>query len=65
MNESKIFANFKEYFGKLTEPRQPGKIKHLLNEILFMVALAVISGCEDFDDIAFFANKKKGGYLPF
>lgn len=65
MNESKIFANFQEYFGKLTEPRQPGKIKHLLNEILFMVALAVISGCEDFDDIAFFANKKKGWLSTF
>ena len=65
MNEPKIFANFQEYFGKLTEPRQPGKIKHLLNEILFMVALAVISGCEDFDDIAFFANKKKGWLSTF
>ena len=40
MNEPKIFANFQEYFGKLTEPRQPGKITHLLNEILFIVALA-------------------------
>jgi len=65
MNESNIFANFQEYFGKLTEPRQPCKITHLLDEILFIVVLAVISGSEDFDDIAFFANKRKGWLSTF
>jgi len=42
---------FEQYFSKLTDSRQQGKVKHLLTDIIGLSLLAVISGAESYQDI--------------
>jgi|SRR5271157_1783806 len=58
-NEQRVYNNFCLYFNAISEPRQPGKIKHLLSEVLFISTIAVISGADDFEEIADYADAKK------
>jgi predicted transposase YbfD/YdcC len=50
---------FNEYFMHVKDPRQQPKVKHLLNEVLFITVLAVIAGADDFNEIAEYAGKKQ------
>ena len=40
----------KEYFDGINDPRQEGKVKHNLLEVIVMTICAVIAGC----DVVFF-----------
>lgn len=53
-----IYDVFNEYFTHISDPRQAHKIKHLLNEILFITVLAVIAGADDFHEIEQYAKEK-------
>jgi predicted transposase YbfD/YdcC len=55
LNESVVFL---EHFSGLDDPRQPGKVIYLLNEVLLLCLLAVLAGAETFTDIALFGEKK-------
>ena len=44
-------AMFEQYFSQLTDSRQPGKVKHLLTDVIGLSLLAVISGAESYEDI--------------
>ena len=47
-----------KYFEEIADPRQAGKVKHKLIEVLVTGICAVISGCEYFEDIADFCSVK-------
>ena len=64
-NEQKVYGNFTQYFGSITEPRQIAKIEHKLTEILFITIMAIISGCEDFQEIHGYGKKKKDWLSTF
>lgn len=59
INDKKVYQNFSQYFGNIRDPRQPWKIEHKLVEILFIVVIAVISGCEDFEEVEEYGKQKK------
>lgn len=48
-----------EYFKELTDPRQAGKIKHNLLEIIVMTICAVIAGCDVWEDIVDYCRVKE------
>ena len=41
-----------DHFGIIDDPREPAKVKFPLDEVLFLVTCATISGCDDYDEIA-------------
>lgn len=49
---------FQKYFFGLTDPRVPGRRRHLLGDIIFIAICAVISGCDDWVQIEVFAKKR-------
>jgi len=50
---------FLEYFATLPDPRQQGKVRYPLEEILLLCLLAVLAGAETFVDIALFGTQKR------
>ena len=63
--ENTAYKAFEEYFSNVEDPRQPSKVKHLLEEVLFITVLAVISGCDDFNEIAEYAHYKQAWLKTF
>jgi len=58
--------NIDEHFSGLTDPRDISKILHLLTDIIGLSLIAVIAGCESYDDIEDFGKTKEDwlrGYL--
>lgn len=58
--------NIEAHFSKLTDPRDPRKILHLLTDIIGLSLIACIAGCESYDDIEYFGTTKEKwlrGYL--
>lgn len=56
------------HLSKITDPRQQGKVKHFLDSLLFLMASAVISGAESWEEVEDFGNDKLPWlrkYLPF
>ena len=51
-----------EYFKELTDPRQAGKIKHNLLEIIVMTICATIAGCDVWEDIADYCRVKEAWF---
>src|SRR3954467_4977265 len=49
---------FLSHFKDLPDPRQQGKIRYPLDEILLLCLLAVLAGAECFTEIALFGGKK-------
>jgi predicted transposase YbfD/YdcC len=49
---------FQKYFWGLTDPRVPGRRRHLLGDILFIGICAIISGSDDWVQIETFAKKR-------
>jgi len=58
ISEDAVNKVFDEYFSHIKDHRQASKIDHLLNEILFVTVLAVISGADDFNEIANYCKTK-------
>jgi predicted transposase YbfD/YdcC len=59
---------FLDYFKDLPDPRQVGKVRYPLTEVLLLCLLAVLAGAESFVDIACFGEKKLEllrRFLPF
>jgi predicted transposase YbfD/YdcC len=50
---------FLEYFEALPDPRQLGKVRYPLDEVLLLCLLAVLAGADSFVDIALFGAKKR------
>lgn len=48
-----------EYFKEIPDPRQEGKVKHNLLEIIVMTICAVIAGCEVWEDICDYCRVKE------
>src|SRR5471030_549997 len=64
-DESVVFLG---YFKDLPDPRQAGKVRYPLSEVLLLCLLAVLAGAESFVDIACFGEKKLEllrRFLPF
>jgi predicted transposase YbfD/YdcC len=64
-DESVVFLG---YFKDLPDPRQAGKVRYPLTEVLLLCLLAVLAGAETFVDIACFGEKKLEllrRFLPF
>jgi predicted transposase YbfD/YdcC len=59
IKDQAVLEVFNEYFKRVKDPRQQPKVKHLLNEVLFITVLAVIAGADDFNEIAEYAEKKQ------
>lgn len=57
-NDIRVYEKFSNCFANIKDPRQPGKIKHLLPEILFISSLAVIAGADEITDIAKYGSAK-------
>ena len=53
-------VDFLESFEDLADPRQRAKVLYPLDEILLLVLLGVIAGCESWVEIAKFGDKKLG-----
>jgi len=51
-------VEFLESFEGLEDPRQRGKVLYLLDEVLLLVLLGVLAGCESWVEIARFGEKK-------
>lgn len=51
-----------DYFVGLTDPRQQGKVKHYLLEIVVMTICAVIAGCDVWEDIMDFCRVKENWF---
>jgi hypothetical protein len=49
---------FLAYFRDLPDPRQAGKIRYPLDEVLLLCLLAALAGAETFVDIALFGGEK-------
>ena len=61
-------TSFLSYFVPLQDPRQAGKVKYPLNEILLLSLLACLSGATTFSDIALYGKSKVDflkSLLPF
>jgi predicted transposase YbfD/YdcC len=61
ISEPTAFAEtvvFLDHFKDLPDPRQAGKVRYPLPEILLLCLLAVLAGAETFVDIARFGEKK-------
>jgi hypothetical protein len=54
-----------EYFSTLPDPRQEGKIRHELIDIITIVICAFISGCDEWTEIELYANAKKSWFENF
>ena len=50
-------VDFLESFEDLADPRQRGKVLYPLDEILLLVLLGVLAGCESWVEIARFGDK--------
>ena len=51
-------VDFLESFEDLADPRQRGKVLYPLDEVLLLVLLGVIAGCESWVEIARYGEKK-------
>lgn len=61
-------VDFLESFEGLDDPRQRGKVLYPLDEVLLLVLVAVIAGCESWVEIARYGEKKLAllrRFLPF
>ena len=48
-----------EHFGKIEDPREPWKIKHDMLEIITIVILATLAGCDAWEEIEDFCKVKE------
>ena len=63
-----MHINFLDHFKDLDDPRVPGLISYPLDELLLTTLCAVLSGYEDWSDIATYGREKLdflGRFLPY
>lgn len=58
-------ASIKKHFRTLQDPRVVGRTRHLLVDIVVMAICAVIGNCDDWPDIALFAQKRLAWFQRF
>ena len=58
-------ATIESHFSSLTDPRQRGKVRHELTDIMVLVICAVISGCDDWTEIEIYGRKKEDWLRTF
>ena len=51
-----------EHFGKIEDPREPWKIKHDMLEIITIVILATLAGCDAWEEIEDFCKVKENWF---
>lgn len=64
-NDIGVYAKFNNCFANINDPRQQAKVKHLLQEILFITVIAVIAGADEITDIEKYANAKANWFKTF
>lgn len=57
-------TKIEEYFGEIEDPRADNK-RHKLIDIIFMTICAVLCGIEDWDEIAFYCQKREKWFSNF
>jgi len=65
LNLSFLETSISKHFISITDPRMSGKVRHSLLNILTVVLCAVISGSDDFYDIAEYAENKQAFFETF
>ena len=58
-------GSIKHYFRHLRDPRVVGRTRHLLSDIVVIAICAVIGDCDDWSDIAQFAQKREQWFRRF
>src|SRR6266436_2711244 len=58
-------GSLKKHFRHLPDPRVVGRTRHLLGDIVVMAICAVIADCDDWSDIAQFAQKRQTWFRRF
>lgn len=58
-------GSIKKHFRGLQDPRVVGRSRHLLGDIIVMAICAVIANCDDWPDIALFAQKRVDWFKGF
>src|SRR5437667_954617 len=58
-------GSLKKHFRHLPDPRVVGRTRHLLIDIVVMAICAVIGDCDDWSDIAQFAQKRAAWFRRF
>jgi predicted transposase YbfD/YdcC len=58
-------GSLKKYFRPLADPRVVGRTRHLLIDIVVIAICAVIGDCDDWSDIAQFAQKREAWFRRF
>jgi len=58
-------GSIKKHFRHLPDPRVVGRTRHLLMDIVIMAICAVIADCDDWPDIAQFAEKRAPWFRRF
>ncbi|MFI5105922.1 MAG: ISAs1 family transposase, partial [Terriglobales bacterium] len=58
-------GSLKKHFRTLRDPRVVGRTRHLLFDIIVMAMCAVIGNCDDWPDIALFAQKREAWFKRF
>jgi predicted transposase YbfD/YdcC len=58
-------ASIKKHFRPLKDPRVVGRTRHLLLDIIVLAICGVIGNCDDWPDIALFAQKRENWFRRF
>jgi predicted transposase YbfD/YdcC len=58
-------ASIKKHFRRLRDPRVVGRTKHLLIDLLVLALCGVIANCDDWPDIALFAQQRESWFRRF
>jgi predicted transposase YbfD/YdcC len=58
-------GSLKKHFRGLQDPRVVGRTRHLLFDIIVMAICGVIGNCDDWPDIAVFAQKREAWFKRF
>jgi predicted transposase YbfD/YdcC len=58
-------GSIKKHFGKLRDPRVVGRTRHLLIDIICIAICGVIADCDDWREIALFAQQRETWFKRF
>jgi predicted transposase YbfD/YdcC len=58
-------GSLKKHFRGLPDPRVVGRTRHVLFDVIVMAICAVIGNCDDWPDIALFAQKREAWFRRF
>ena len=58
-------GSIKKHFRRLQDPRVVGRCRHLLVDIIVLAICGVIADCDDWSDIALFAQQRLTWFKRF